>query len=155
MVWNARLQTRRTVKYYCGRQQTSSWAQNAWHRRIFFSCTRDQRTCVGSRPNGQGHVDCLSPCAHQKPLIRLMFRGTLLDSQLSSPSPFSSFCFTPLLAQTPLLNASMSQRPCATPQGGLNLGRLAEQSPPQVMSPTLSSKSAVSTQWLHLKSPTR
>ena len=27
------------------------------------------------------------------------------------------------------LNTSMSQKPCATPQGGLNLGRLAQQSP--------------------------
>ena len=58
-----------------------------------------------------------------------MFRCALLESQFSSPSPFSSFCSTPLLAQTPLLNASLSQKPCAAPQGGLILGRLAEQSP--------------------------
>ena len=58
-----------------------------------------------------------------------MFHGTLLESQFSSPSPFSSFCSTPLLAQTSLLNASISQKPCATLQGRLILGRLAEQSP--------------------------
>ena len=98
-------------------------------RRKFFSCTRDQRTCVGSRPNGQGHVDCLSPRAHQKSLIRHMFRGILLESQFSSPSSFSSFCSIPPPAQTPLLNTSISQKPCATSQGGLLFGRLAEHSP--------------------------
>ena len=66
-----------------------SWCAHATHH---------QRTYVGSRLNGQGHVDCLSLRAHQKPLIRLMFRGTLLESQFSSTSPFSSFCSTPLLA---------------------------------------------------------
>ena len=32
----------------------------------------------------QGRVDCLSPRPHQKSLIRLMFRGTLFESQFSS-----------------------------------------------------------------------
>ena len=83
---------------FCSEEEdhTSSYAQNAWHRRMFFSCTRDQPTCSGSRPSGQLHVDCLSPRAHQKPVTRLMFRGTLLESPFSSPSPFSSFCSTPL-----------------------------------------------------------
>ena len=112
------------------RQHTSSHAQNARHSRKFFSCTRNQRTCVGSRPDGQGHVDCLSPRAHPKSFIRPMFHGTLLESQFSSPSPFSSFCSSQLPAQTSLLNASISQKPCATLQGRLILGWLAEQSPP-------------------------
>ena len=111
------------------RQHTSSYAQDAWHRRIFFSCTRDQRTCVGSTPNGQGHVDCLSPLAQQKSLIRSMFRGTLLESQFSSPNPFSSFCSTPPPTQTSLLNTGMSMTPCVTPKGGLLFGRMAGQSP--------------------------
>ena len=72
-----------------------------------FSCTRDQGTCVGSRPNGQGHVDDLSLCTHQKSLIRRMFRGTLLESQFSSASPFSPFCSAPLPAQTLLLNTAI------------------------------------------------
>ena len=71
-------------------------------------------------------MDCLSPRAHQKSLISLMFRGTLLESQFSSRSPLSSFCSTPLLARTPPRITSMSQKPCATPQGGLILGRMAE-----------------------------
>ena len=87
---------------------TSTLEVKGAHLDFLFSCTRDHRRCVGSRPNGQGRVDCLSPRAHQKSLIRLMFRGTLLESQFSSPSPCSSFCSTPLLAQTPLLNTSMS-----------------------------------------------
>ena len=90
---------------------------------FFSSCahtTHHQRTCVGSKPDSQGHVDCLPPRTNQKSLIRVMFRGTLLESR------FSSFCSTPLPA---LLNASMRQKPCSTPQGGLILGRLAEQSP--------------------------
>ena len=91
--------------------------RRAWHRRIFVSCTRDQRTCAGSRPNSQGHVDYLSPRAHQKSLIRLMFRGTSLESQFSSPNPFSSFCSAPPPAQTSLLNTGMSKNPCVTPQG--------------------------------------
>ena len=57
-----------------------------------------------------------------------MFRGAPLKSQFPSPSPFSSFCSTPLPAQTPLLNTSMCQKPRTTPQEGLILGRLAEQS---------------------------
>ena len=111
------------------RKHTSSYAQNAWHRRIFFSCTRDHRTCVGSRPNGQGHEDCLSPRAHQQSLIRLMCRGTLHESQFSSPDPFSSFCSTPPPAQTSLLFTGMSVNTCVSLQGGLLFGRMAEQSP--------------------------
>ena len=60
-------------------------------------------SCVASRPNGQRHVDCLSPRAHQKLFVRLMFRGTLLESQFSSAS-YSSFCSTPPPTQTSLLN---------------------------------------------------
>ena len=84
----------------------------------------------------QGYVDCLSPRGHPKSLIRLMTRCTLLESQFSSPNPFSSFCSTLFLTQTPdsisppsLLNSSTSPKPCATPQGGLQFGRLVEQSP--------------------------
>ena len=52
-------------------------------------------------------------------------------SQFSSPNPFSSFCSAPPPTQTLLLKTSLSQKPCATPQGqgGLLFGRLAEQSP--------------------------
>ena len=70
---------------------------------------------------------CFSLRAHQKSLIRLMFRGTSLESQFSSPSPFSSFRYTPRLAQTSLLNTGMSRKPCATPQGCLLFGGMAEQ----------------------------
>ena len=56
---------------------------------FFSSCTHTthhQRTWVGSKPNGQGHVDFLPPRTTQKSLVRVMFRGTLLELR------FSSFC---------------------------------------------------------------
>ena len=61
--------------------------------------------------------------------FRSMFRGTLLESQFSSPNPFSSFCSTPPPTQTSLLNTGMSMTPCVTPKGGLLFGRMAGQSP--------------------------
>ena len=57
-----------------------------------------------------------------------MFCGTLLESQFTSLSPFSSFCSTPPIAQTSLLSTGMNQNLFATPQGGLFFGRMAEQS---------------------------
>ena len=75
------------------------------------------------------HMWIVCPRAHQKPLMRLMFRGTLLESQFSSPNPYSSFCCTPPPVQTSLLNTGMSMNPCVTPQGGHLFGRTAEQSP--------------------------
>ena len=78
----------------------SHWRMSCTHRRVkaAYFVVRTERVahvinaCVGSRLDGQGHVDCLSPRAHQKSLTRFMCRGTLLESQFSSPSPFSPFC---------------------------------------------------------------
>ena len=96
----------------------------------FFSCClhakHHQRTCIGSRPHGQGHVECLSPRAHPKSLIRLMFSGKFVELQISLPNPFRSFCSTPPLSQTSKLNARMSMNPCVTPQGGLLFARMDE-----------------------------
>ena len=60
-----------------------------------------------------------------------MLHRAMLDAQLSSlfPTPFRAP--TPNPMSTPsLLYPSTSPNPCATPQGGLFCGRLAEQSPP-------------------------
>ena len=79
----------------------------------------------------QGHVDC-----SQKSVGHLMLHGTLLESQFSSDTPFSTFLSTPFPTSTPnptstpsLMNSSTSPNPCATPQESLLFGRLAEQSP--------------------------
>ena len=93
----------------------------------FFSCTRYQRTCVGSRPSGQGHVDCLSPRAHQKSLIRIMFRQNARVTVLFALSVLIILLYTTSCTDT-LLNTSMSLKPCGPPQGDLLVGRLAEQS---------------------------
>ena len=81
-------------------------------------CTRDScaRHIINARALAQGNVGCLSPRAHQKSFVRLMFRRTLLDV----PDPFPSFCSTPPPTQFSLL---MSMNSCATPQGGLLFGR--------------------------------
>ena len=96
----------------------------------FFSCHAHVTDHQTHRRLAEGYVDCLSPRAHQKSLIRLMFRCTLLESPSSSPNPFSSFCSTPFLTQTPdsisppfLLYSSTSPKPCATPQGSLQFGQ--------------------------------
>ena len=70
----------------------------------FFSCpahVTDQQTHMRL---AQGYVDCLSPHAHPKSLIRLLFRCTSLESHFSSPTPFSSFRSTLLPTQTPYLD---------------------------------------------------
>ena len=98
------------------------------------------RTCdtpsthVGSRPNGQGHVDCLSPRAHQKSSVRVVFRCALLESQFSSPNQFSSFCSTP----PPAKYGNEFEPLCDS-------ARRPNRALPQFMSPNPSSKSAVST----------
>ena len=92
-----------------------------------FSCTRDQRTCVGSRPNAQGHVDYFASRCSSKPLSRRMFRGITLQLQSSSPNPSSSFRSTPLPAKTTAELETEDESP-PTPQGGLLFGRMAEQS---------------------------
>ena len=74
---------------------------------------------------------------------QIMFRGSLLESQFSSPLPFTSFCSTPLPAQTPLLDMGMRQNPFGTPQLGLLFGRLPEQSPPTGHEPKNLTESAV------------
>ena len=44
------------------------------------------------------------------------FSGTLIESNCDHLNPFSSFCSTPPLAQTSLLNTGMRMNPCVTPQ---------------------------------------
>ena len=61
---------------------------------------------IGSFGNQELDQSCVS--SRDRKFTR-KFRGTLLESQFSSPSPFSSFCSAPLLAQTSLLNAGMSR----------------------------------------------
>ena len=87
--------------------------------------TRDQRTYVGSNMRG------IAPCLSKVIFSSSMFHGTLLDPHMSPhfSTPFSTQFSTPFPAPTPLLNTSMIRSPCATPQGGLILGRLAEPSP--------------------------
>ena len=94
----------------------------------FFSCCAHVTVRAGHVINAhalaQGHVDCLSLRAHQKSLVRLMLRRTLLDV----PDRFPSFCSTPPPTQSSLLNTGMSMNRCATPSGSLFFGRVAEQS---------------------------
>ena len=72
----------------------------------------------------------------KKSVGHLVFHGTLLEPQFSSASLSSVFLSTLFPTSTPnpmsttsLLNSSTGSNPCATPQGGLLFGRLAEQSP--------------------------
>ena len=60
-----------------------------------------------------------------------MLHRAMLDAQLSSlfPTPFRAPTHNPMSTPS-LLYPSTSPNPCATPQGGLFCGRLAEQSPP-------------------------
>ena len=102
----------------------------------FFSCPAHVTDHQTHMRLAQGYVDCLSPHAHPKSLIRLMFRCTSLESHFSSPTPFSLFRSTLFPTQTPdsiippsLLNSSTSPKPCATPQGSLQFGRLVVQNP--------------------------
>ena len=67
----------------------------------------------------------VSPRAHQKSLVGLMFRRTRLEV----PDPFPSFCSTPHPTQSSMLMTEMSMNPCASPPGGVLFGRIAEQSP--------------------------
>ena len=75
----------------------------------------DESTCADSRPNGQGHVDCLTPRAPQNSFIRFMFRDTLLESQFSSSNPFSSFYSTSLSKQKSSIIKGMNKIPFITP----------------------------------------
>ena len=139
----------------------------------FFSCTRDQRTCVGSRLDGQGHVDCLSPRAHQKSLILPVFRGTLHESQFSS----AQFGLIVLLCTTctdiTAAHGNEYEPPASLREEVSSLADWPSRALTQVVSPIPSSKSAMSTRrsvslrertastqtstisrprWLHLKS---
>ena len=111
--------------------------QLTWCQGTFLSVKKDlpqHLSKKGSFGNQELDQSCVS--SRDRKFTR-KFRGTLLESQFSSPSPFSSFCSAPLLAQTSLLNAGMSQNLCVISQGGLFFGRVTE--------PSLPPKSAVST----------
>ena len=111
--------------------------QWTWCQGTFLSVKKDlpqHLSNIGSFGNQELDQSCVS--SRDRKFTR-KFLGTLLESQFSSLSPFSSFCSAPLLARTSLLNAGMSQKPCVTSQGGLFFGRVSE--------PSLPSKSAVST----------
>ena len=84
----------------------------------------------GSSANkGQGHLDCFSPRFLEIHSISFMFHGTLLDAPFTSPwsVPFPTLAQSPMTTPS-LLFPSTSSIP-ASPQGGMLLGRLAEQSP--------------------------
>ena len=123
-----------------------------------------QRTCVGSRPSGRGHVDCLSPRAHQKVTRSFQFRGTVLESQFYSPQSVLI-----ILLYHHLLHGRHSRHSARIPLWP----NIRTDPSHRFMSPNLSSKSAVSTRrsivllertastqtstisqprWLHLKS---
>ena len=67
--------------------------------------TRDSRAghIINAHASAQEHVGCLSPRAHQKAFVPLMFRRALLDV----PDPFPSFCSTPPPTQSSKLNTGM------------------------------------------------
>ena len=70
---------------------------------------------------------------------------SMFHRPLAFPDPFPSFCSPPPLSTSTARHMTEIRRPpCATPQGGLLFGHLAE-STPQVVSPRLASTSAVST----------
>ena len=71
------------------------------------SCTHSSRAGhIHARALARGHVDCLNTHAHQRSLVRLMFRGTLFDA----PGPFPSFRSTPPPTQSSLLHTGMSMK---------------------------------------------
>ena len=96
-------------------KRTSSYAQSVTQTHIFLMSRAYDRSS-NAHAFGSRHVDCLVPGATQKSFVHLMFHGTLLESQFSSPSLFSSFLSTPFPTSTPnpmstpsLLSPSTSQ----------------------------------------------
>ena len=94
------------------RQNTSSYAHNAWYRRTFSRArvTRHQRTCVGSSVSG------ITPRLSKVIFISSMFHGMLLDPHLTPrfSSPLSTPFPAPTLLSTPsLLNSSTGPNLCA------------------------------------------
>ena len=61
----------------------------------FFLVSRTCDRSSNTRAFGSRHVDCFVPRATRKSFVHLMLSGTLLESQFSSPKPFSSFLSTP------------------------------------------------------------
>ena len=68
---------------------------------IFFLVSRTCDRSSNTRAFGSRHVDCFVPRATRKSFVHLMLSGTLLESQFSSPKPFSSFLSTPFPTSTP------------------------------------------------------
>ena len=117
--WNGQCEEAKGRVSIC-EQHTAPRAFDTCRTRIFFSCARGSR-CVSI---------VLRLVFLDSQSISSMLHRAMFDALLSSflPTPFQKLPPNPM-STPPLLNSSTSPKPCATPQGGLLFGHLAEQSP--------------------------